>query len=100
MHNGNLRGFTNTCVVLGDISEAKDLVVPNCGRLGIPVMFGSLVLRNRVGFTGREGVSHSGTSHPSAFAHNTVWKAGLGGGNDMAVNGVLATGGNSCDDGS
>ncbi len=100
VRNGNVRGFGHSCIVLGDMAGAKDLVVSNCGRNGIVVSFGSLVLRNRIGFTGREGVVHSGTSHPSAFSQNTVRKAGLGGGAYMAVKGVLATGGNTCDDNS
>lgn len=100
VRNGTIRGFGHNCISIGELSVVSDLLVTACGRIGIAVGSGSVVIRNRVAWTGREGIAMSGTAHPAVFAHNTVTKTNLNPWNGRAILGGRPSAGNSCDDGS
>jgi hypothetical protein len=98
--NGTVRGFSGSCVSLSGDARVEAMSVGSCGRTGIFVDQGSVVLGNRVRFTGQRGI-HMGSG--TTFAHNTVSNVSLAstlGTSFPAFDGGTATAGNFCDDGS
>ena len=100
VRNGRVSGFGSNCVALNSFAFVSELMVSDCGGIGIGVSSGSIVTSNRVTRTGEQGIRMSGTVHPPTFERNAVSSAGLGGGGFTAVSGGRASAGNSCDDGS
>ncbi len=94
VHNGTVRGFSGVCLLLTSDSRIEDVLVSECGLIGISLLSG-VATGNRVSDTGQEGM---GMGASVAFAHNHIQNAGLGGGGERAVSGGRASAGNSCDD--
>lgn len=99
VRNGAIRGFSGSCVFLSGDSRVEGLFVSSCGGDGILVDSRSVVLGNRVSYTGQIGIN---MGDGTTFAHNTVSNVNLSGdfpGIDFpAVKGGKPSAGNSCDD--
>lgn len=95
VRDGEIQGFSGTCVLLPAAARVEDLRVTDCGGHGISVGNGGVVLGNQVASVGRSGLT-LGTG--TVFANNTVSFTGQGGGSEPAVSGGKETGGNYCAD--
>lgn len=56
VHNGQVRGFSNSCILLGTRSRAENVTVSECGGTGVVVLDG-LIVDTKVDDVGRSGVT-------------------------------------------